>query len=173
MQAVYAPLGAEYPSPEDSSYHFKPRPISPDPPLPPEEFRHWFENASWHATVFQKIKERLYKNTSCFRGFNNDDVVGHLLPKRDTFIEEQDSSREIFWGLYVVETRSIAMLVLYSVFFLIPSLYFFFAWLFSWGHHGDLQNAAIPLSVSIGLLGIFWGCIILNSPSYEVRRKPI
>jgi hypothetical protein len=96
-----------------------------------------------------------------------DVVVSEKLPKRDSHLEERDSSREVFWGLYIVEKRSTTMLVMYSVVFLVPSFYFLFAWLFQWSHYGDLQNASVPLSVSIGLLGTFWGIISLTSPSFD------
>ncbi|KAJ5159796.1 uncharacterized protein N7482_006800 [Penicillium canariense] len=170
-QAAYAPLTPEYPSPQQSSYHYFPKPIQPDPPICPEEFNHWFAAHAWHLTFYRRVAKRFSKAGSCDEAFDNDVVVNQRLPKRDSILEERDASREIFWGLNVVEMRSTQMLVLYSFVSLIPSLYFFFAWLFQWGHHGDLQNASVPLSISAGIFGTFWGCIISSSPSFAVRRS--
>jgi hypothetical protein len=101
-----------------------------------------------------------------------DDVfVTQRLPKRNSALEERDPSHEIFWGLYIIEKRSTLMLLLWSFASLVPSFYFFFAWLFEWGHHGDLQNASVPLSISMGLFTTFWLCITVSAPSFESRRK--
>lgn len=98
----------------------------------------------------------------------SNDVVNEKIPKRDSMLEEQDVSREIFWGLYVVEKRSWLMSTFYSFVFLLPSVYFFFAWLFQWRHHNDLQNASVPITLSIGFLGTFWGSIFLTSPRFAI-----
>lgn len=59
------------------------------------------------------------------------------------------------------------ILALYSLAFLSPTFYFFFAWMFQWEHYGDLQNAAVPLTLSIGLIGTLFGIVSLNSPRFE------
>jgi hypothetical protein len=79
--------------------------------------------------------------------------------------------REIFWGLYAVERRSALMAAAYSFAFLSPSIYFFFAWLFQWGHAGDLQNAAVPVTLSLGCLTFFWGIVLMTSPRFEGKQK--
>ncbi|KAJ5372606.1 hypothetical protein N7517_004612 [Penicillium concentricum] len=54
--------------------------------------------------------------------------------------------------------------------FLSPSVYFFFAWLFQWGHAGDLQNAAIPITLSLAPLATFWGFVLSTSPRFDNTR---
>jgi hypothetical protein len=159
-------LTPEFPGPQQISYHYFPKPISPDPPISPHEFNHWFLHHGWCSVISQKISKRLYKTASYKIGGFENVVVSEKLPKRDIHLEERDSSREIFWGLYIIEKRSTMMLVIYSVIFMMPSFYFLFAWLFQWSHYGDLQNASVPVSLSFGLLGTFWGIISLNSPRF-------
>lgn len=159
----------EYPGPQQSSYHFAPRPIDPDPPMSPEEFKHWFEDQAWPRTAFRKLSKRFTKARSL--DIISNDVVNEKIPKRDSMLEEQDVSREIFWGLYVVEKRSWLMSTFYSFVFLLPSVYFFFAWLFQWRHHNDLQNASVPITLSIGFLGTFWGSIFLTSPRFAIDHR--
>lgn len=57
----------------------------------------------------------------------NRDVVEHKIPKRESALEEGVPASEDFWGLYVVEKRAVFRLAVYSVAFLSPSIYFFFA----------------------------------------------
>lgn len=169
-QDGYAPLVPEFPSPQEISYHFYPKPISPEPPVSPHEFNDWFLDQVWYIVLFQRISKRISKAMSSNAG-SEYAVVDERLPKRDRRIEEQDSAREVFWGLYIVERRSTLMLVLYSFIFLVPSFYFFFAWLFQWGHSGDLQNASVPFTVAFGSLGTFWVIISLKSPRFEGHLK--
>src|SRR5699024_10308744 len=114
-------------------------------------------------TAFRKLSKSFTKARSL--DIISNDVVNEKIPKRDGMLEEHDVSREIFWGLYVVEKRSWLMLTfIVSFVFLLPSFYLFFAWLFQWHHHNDLQNASVPITLSIGFLGTFWGSIFLMSP---------
>ncbi|KAJ5904192.1 hypothetical protein N7504_006575 [Penicillium tannophilum] len=164
-QSKYTPLIPEYPSTQQASYHYYPKPMDPLPPLSPHEFEDFFQGQAWHFTAARRLAQRFSRSG---RDDTHENViVNEILPKRDTILEEEDSSREVFWGLYVVENRSIPMLIFYSFVSMVPSIYFFFAWLFQWGHRGDLQNASVPLAVSLGFLGTFWGCIVLSSPSFQ------
>ena len=92
-------------------------------------------------------------------------MVEEKIPKRETALEEGVPASEDFWGLYVVERRSTFRLAIYSLAFLSPSVYFFFAWLFQWGHGGDLQNASIPIALSLAPLATFWGFVLSTLPT--------
>lgn len=131
LPSTYAPLDAEYPGPHQSSYHFSQRPISPDPPVSPEEFSHWLTTHAWHLTTFGRITKRFWKAKS-WNMKSDDAVVKQRLPKRDCIFEEEDPSREFFWRLYVVEKRSLGMLISYSVFF-------------SWSHHSTFFCVVVPM----------------------------
>jgi len=74
-----------------------------------------------------------------------------VLPKRKIAIEWQDGKREIFWGLMVVERRSVAIGLAYLFLLNLPGVIFFFLWIFPLGHQSDLQNAAVPVGVSLSL----------------------
>ncbi|KAF2189112.1 hypothetical protein K469DRAFT_702842, partial [Zopfia rhizophila CBS 207.26] len=165
LENAYAPLGPEYPSPQESSYHFRPKPIEPEPPISPEEFRHWFYRQSWHCVALRRLSRKRPWN------MRSNVVVDERIPKRDRRLEEGDPSREIFWGLYAVERRSAFVAALYSLVFLLPSVYFFFAWLFQWGHSGDLQNASVLIAMSLSCLAIFWGVVLMTSPRFEGKHK--
>jgi hypothetical protein len=86
-------------------------------------------------------------------------------------LEDGVSNTEDFWGLYIVEKQSTFRAVLWSLFLLLPSFYFFFAWLFQWGRATDLQNASIPLILLLGPLCTFWGNILKNIGGVEGKQK--
>ncbi|KAJ5765679.1 kinesin [Penicillium odoratum] len=157
----YEPLKKEYPS-DEPSYHYRPKPLDPVPPMSPHQFRHFFEDQAWHFITFRRLA-KIFSTAELNDTF---DEHVNLLPKRDSVMEERDYSREVFWGLYVFEIRSVFMLVFYSFLFMTPSIYFFFAWLFQWGHHGDLQNASVLPTLSLMLVP-FWGYIIFSSPGFD------
>jgi hypothetical protein len=94
-----------------------------------------------------------------------------LLPKRETELEEGVTEIENFWGLFIVERNSSLRMALWSFFLLLPSVYFFFAWLFQWGHASDLQNASVPMILLLGPLGTFWGNVLRNIPRSEGKQK--
>jgi hypothetical protein len=96
-----------------------------------------------------------------------------MLPKRETELEEGVTEIEDFWGLYIVERRSNIRAVLWSFFLLLPSTYFFFAWLFQWGHASDLQNASVPIILLLGPLVTFWGNVLGNPSRDEVKQKTV
>jgi hypothetical protein len=94
-----------------------------------------------------------------------------MLPKREMELEEGVPDTEDFWGLFIVERQSIFKATLWSLFLLLPSVCFFFAWLFQWGRASDLQNASIPLILVLGPLGTFWGNILKNVGGSEGKQK--
>lgn len=165
---AYAPLGVGYPGDNERAYEFNPRPIEPSPPVSPHEFQHHFYAQSWHRVVTRALRRRKGKRSSKPA---STDIVSHLLPKRHSQLDKDANVREVFWGLYAVERRSALMATAYSLLFSLPSIYFFFAWLFQWGHSGDLQSAAVPLSISLACLTFFWGIVLMTSPRFEGKQK--
>ena len=62
---------------------------------------------------------------------------------------------ERFFGLLVVEMFSYSRLITYLFALNAPSVVFMILWLSVWGHSGDLQNAAVPLFITLTLSGMF------------------
>lgn len=150
-------------------YHFAPKPMLPGPLMVSLEFKHWFYKDSWSRTARRllRIERQWAKDESQGfpLGFRN--VVEEKIPKRETALEEGVSASEDFWGLYAVERRSALRLVIYSFAFLVPSVYFFFAWMFQWGHVGDLQNASTPMVLSLAPLATFCGFVLSASSRFD------
>lgn len=83
-----------------------------------------------------------------------------MLPKKKTELEEGGDNREIFWGVYAREMPSFRMVVIYNVICILPLLVFFFLWLFPLGHGAELESAAVPLSIMLGMLSLFWSVFL-------------
>lgn len=146
--------------------------MRPRPPMAPHEFNHWFYKTSWSRTARRLLYTERHQETKkrmCF-SLGSKYVVDEKIPRRETALEEGVPASEDFWGLYVVERRSAFRLGVYSLLYLCPSVYFFFAWLFQWGHVGDLQNASIPIVLSLAPLATFWGFILSTSPRFDNTR---
>lgn len=92
------------------------------------------------------------------------------IPKRDREVlaGTQFSRVEHFWGIVAREERSALRVIVYMFLSLMPTIWFMFMWLFSWGHEGDLQNATVPVTISIATLSMVW--IVVYSGS-EIRDK--
>ena len=90
------------------------------------------------------------------------------LPKRKTPLNMHDGNRELFWGIYARERRSIARVLAYGTLANVPGIVFFFLWLFRWDHASDLQNAAVPVGMSLSLTMLF---VALLFESREVELK--
>ena len=62
-----------------------------------------------------------------------------------------------FWGIVAREERAAFRVLIYVLICASPNIvtsWFFFSWLFAWGHDGDLQNAAVPISLSMSLFAM-------------------
>lgn len=125
-------------------YAFQPRPVRPMPPIGRDEFedrfytycqncRHW-----WH-------QEQRARWNLCI----NDCYAIARLPKKKAALEMNDGKREEFFGLYVRERRSDAMVRIYVSLANVPGIVFFFLWLFRWDHGSNLSDAVVPLTVSL------------------------
>lgn len=164
----YAPLEPGYPDPQQRSYHFAPKPMEPQPPICQEQFRHWFHKQSWQHASLRRLSTR-----PRFEFWNTPSniMLRSMIPKRDTALDEGVPENEDFWGLYIMERRSRLRATFYSLILILSSVYFFFAWIFQWRHASDLQNASVPLVLSLSLLGTFWGSILMTSLRFEGKQK--
>lgn len=84
-----------------------------------------------------------------------------LFPQRDSEIADSPD-REEFWGIYAMEQPSAFRVIVWNAMSMLPCFVFFFMWLFAWGHVGDLQNAAVPISLSFSFVTMFWGSYFLG-----------
>jgi hypothetical protein len=71
-------------------------------------------------------------------------------------LEEEGNAWEFFWGLNAVESISALKTAVYHLIVLLPSIIFWFLWLFDWGHSGDLQNGSVLFLCSLGLMSTVW-----------------
>lgn len=157
----------EYPDERQRSYHFDPKPMDPQPPMAPEEFKHWFYKQSWHGTALRKFSRRYSWPRPWDTGSNV--VLNQKIPKREESVEEGVPASEDFWGLYVITIRSTFKALLYSLVFLSLSVYFFFAWLFL-RYPDGLQNASVPITLSLAALGTFSASVLMTSPRFSGKH---
>ncbi|KAF2164064.1 hypothetical protein M409DRAFT_56787 [Zasmidium cellare ATCC 36951] len=150
-----APCSLSYPPQSRTDYDFTPRVPIPSPPAGPisaHEFRGRFYKSSqhpfgWYLDFLQRLAA---PGKAKMRIRDARDAIA-LLPKRAKCLEMDDGKRELFWGLYARERRGFAWVLAYGLLCNIPAIIFFFLWLFRWGHGADLQNASVPLTMSISL----------------------
>ena len=84
----------------------------------------------------------------------------HLLPKKLSQLDENSDQREFFWGMYAQEVVCLRWLLFWNVICISPLLWFFFMWLFRWGHSGDLQDASVPVTMVMGMLSLLWSAFL-------------
>ena len=73
------------------------------------------------------------------------------VPKRHTQVNMDVGLTELFYGLYAKERRSFARVAVYACLCKLPGVVFLFLWLFRWDHEAGLQNASVPLTLSLSL----------------------
>lgn len=151
----FIPAIVDYPADTLLEYKFNPRPIGCVPPISPHEFE---------ARYYRCYEPRphLHWWHKC-RGVCAGREPLELFPKRLMRLQLADDEREEFWGIYARERRWFSMVILYTTLCMLPSIPFIFLWLCSWGRHDDLQNATVPLTVSISFLSLLWGYILAPS----------
>lgn len=95
------------------------------------------------------------------------------MPKRDREVMAgaQFSKVEHFWGIVAREQRSALRVVVYMLLSLVPTIWFMFMWLFSWGHERDMQNATVPVTVSIATLSLVWAVVYSGSEVKDMRLR--
>ncbi|KAF7195260.1 hypothetical protein HII31_03466 [Pseudocercospora fuligena] len=159
------PAQIDYPKVSNDDYDFDPRPIDPCPPLGPIlkcEFRHYFENP-YLATQYRPCSWRLWQRDRLLGNLTERKAID-LLPKKKQEVKFDDGERLQFWGLYAVERRAFAWLAVYGFLLNLPGIVFFFLWLFAWRHESDLQNASVPITISLTLSVTFLALV------YESRE---
>lgn len=126
------------------------------PEITPHEFRKGFYRGSspfTHTYIFFCSKGcRCKKDTA--RGHNKE--IMPLLPKRVSPFDENTEAREDFWGLYAKNQIKMLRVIVWNVSCISPMLWFFAMRIFVWGPKGDLQNAAVPATLALSLLSLFW-----------------
>lgn len=155
-------LDFSYPTETDAEYneyHFNPRGMT-RPPITVHQFNQLFYDCYDENT----LKHFLHS----FWPLSNCRVVNHLseelldyMPKRDREVrpEAQVTRVENFWGIVAREERSAFRVLIYMLMSLVPSTWFIFAWLFSWGHSEDLQGATVPITISLAALSMVWAVV--------------
>jgi hypothetical protein len=107
-----------------------------------------------------KPRPLLHLHHKCRRlGAHSSDIL-NFLPKKKTELEEAGDKREDFWGIYARETLSLRWIISYNFVCVSPLLVFFLAWIVPQELGTDLQNPAIPISIMISMLSLFWSVFL-------------
>jgi hypothetical protein len=133
--------------PTKQDYHYVPRAGDPDarnPPLSPHLFDALFDSCP----------------VPCSRIFFPHDCISpptgavnlNRIPKRTKAFENDHTSP--IWGLRTVFAVSFAWVAAYHFIMVVAPFVFFGMWLRA--HPGDYQNAAVPITVILGALSLFW-----------------
>ena len=161
----YEPRREEFPDGKHhQDYQYDPNPMNLIPPIGPHEFYDRF-----HACYNPRPAFHFLHKCVSFNRRTRD--LLQLFPKCNSDLAEDSDKREPFWGIVAREQPSIFRLLLYNFACASPCLIFFFMWLFSWGHRGDLQNASVPFSVMLAALSIFWSIFFANLEFKEGHTK--
>lgn len=139
-----------FPDDNDQMYQFLPRKPSPPPPNGPISKEQFYDH--YYLDQCPSLYDwRRYQLS--YRGHFNkvSRVALDAVPKRLIQINMDDGVNEHFFGLYAKEERSAAHVAVYASLCNIPWIVFGFLWLFLWGHDSDLQNASVPLTLSLTL----------------------
>lgn len=88
------------------------------------------------------------------------------IPKRKSVLELEVSAVEFAWGLQAQHAISFIRVILYH-FLMFIGTFGFWAW-WQIKHPGDLQNAAVPLTV----LGLFFSLFWSSAGVLKVLRNP-
>jgi hypothetical protein len=75
-------------------------------------------------------------------------------------LDENSEERKSFWGIYAREIVCLRWVLFYNLVCMLPLLWFFFMWIFPWGHRSDLQDASVLITMMIGMLSVFWSTFL-------------
>ncbi|KAJ4387625.1 hypothetical protein N0V93_008222 [Gnomoniopsis smithogilvyi] len=162
--------GFSYPVFEDkeySEYTYSPQPMHVAP-ISKRMFYDLFHACYTDGSLSHKIHQKLPFSWHC-------DIIDFLpyemldnMPKRDreVLLNAQFQNVENIWGLVAREQRSFMRVIIYVFLSLVPSMWFFFAWVFELGHVNDLQNAVVPVTMSMTALSMLLTVI------YYVGNEP-
>jgi hypothetical protein len=145
-----ARVDVAFPDRNDRMYHFLPRNPTPPPPNGPIS-KEQFQDHYYLPHCPCLYDWRRYQ-LGC-RGHSNraNRVALDAVPKRLERIDMDNGVDEHFYGLYAIEQRSFLRVAIYAFLCNLPGVIFFFLWLFQWQHASDLQNASVPLTLSLSL----------------------
>jgi hypothetical protein len=138
------------PNDDDTEYSFAPRPADPMPPIDRDEFKVRFYNC------FNGGSRHKHYLRACRKAFCRNNDVLECIPKRNRRVIEDGLHRETFWGLQAREELSFIRVAVYHVLLIAIPFVFLGLWLSVMGHQGDLQDAAVPITVLGVLLSLFW-----------------
>ncbi|KAL3428893.1 hypothetical protein BDV09DRAFT_201144 [Aspergillus tetrazonus] len=151
----YAPkLKDDYPKSRDH-YEYNPDPMDIVPPITDHEF-----NSRFYDCYCSNKRGLLHFFHPCKKASGHSCDALQLLPKKKTRLEKHGDKRQTFWGIYAQEIVCFRWVVAYHVVCLLPMVVFFFLWMFPLGYKGDLQDAAIPLTLVLGMLTLFWSLFL-------------
>ena len=144
--------------PSDSAYEYNPKPPQADPPISRHEFEMAFASCDSPCgspcllAPFHDCVEPMWGNE-----------VLNAIPKRKTALEIKKIGREEIWGIQAQYRPSIVYAVLYHL-LIIAGTFGIWGWWLS-RHPYDLQSAAVPVTLALGLFSLFWSLFaILKSP---------
>ncbi|KAF2442541.1 hypothetical protein P171DRAFT_364203 [Karstenula rhodostoma CBS 690.94] len=132
-------------------YDYTPKPMANMPPITKHEFKKRHEASGKHGFHLRCIKKKAH----------NRNLI-ELLPRKVNQLDLSADERKLFWGLYARQEISFFRVLVYNVICISPLVWFFFMWLFAWGHAGDQQNASVPLMIMLSFLSIFWTTFIAS-----------
>lgn len=141
-------------------YDYEPRPPNAEnPPIDRHEFTLAFTCCS--------SKCWLYPFHDCVEPASGTHAVKRI-PKRNSALEIDTEDREFAWGLQAQHAISLVYVLFYH-FLILVGTFGFWAW---WNirHPDDLQNAAVPLTLVIALLSLFWASA---GALEKIRREPV
>lgn len=152
-------LRFELPSDHDDQYHYRPRPTY-SPPITKHMFQHYFYGCYDSGTLSHRLHTYLPLAPAC-RIRNPAAELLEYLPKRDRPIAAtaQSEKVDVCYGIAARECRSFFRVVVYLCLIIAPAFWFIFAWLFAWGDRGDLQDATVPMTLTLAVLSILWGVV--------------
>ena len=138
-------------------YNYDPRPRhADDPPISSHEF----------AAAFSACGDRcmLAYFHDCSRVPATSFAIKRI-PKRKANVEMETGGREYVWGLQAQHAISFLFVLFYHLAVVGGPLFFWVWWLIQ--HPGDLQSAAVPLSILVTLLSLFWSSVGILKSSGE------
>jgi hypothetical protein len=133
--------------PAEDSYLYIPKP-APVPYIAPLSVEEW--------------EKRFY---GCIKTRGLNDALQRIPKRKCRFELSTHVPREYMWGLHAHCRISAAMVVLWQFFITFGGWCFAGWWLKH--HHGDLQNAAVPLTLIIGALMLLWLPLNEKFKNYE------
>ncbi|KAG8158120.1 hypothetical protein KVR01_011881 [Diaporthe batatas] len=140
---------------EFHEYSYSPQPMI-QAPITKHMFNDYFYSCYNNNNIRHSVLHKFLSSCDVIETLPQD--LLESMPKRDreVMVGAQFGRVEHFWGIVAREQRSALRVVLYMLLSLMPTVWFMFMWMFSWGHEGDLQNATVPVTISLATLSMIW-----------------